>query len=1004
MASTSRDALPTLVPHISNGLSDALDRYRNALAETPSGITLPDERSFAKGLSDMDQNRFRHEAQSVRSSIIRAGTDALSPDSHSGPAVDSPHNGSPSSPHVLETVSYSSDAPSTHEGGQVAPADPLQTVAGVWSDNGDFELNASVAVPSARGPKTRVGFGHTLVDYEILGELGAGGMGVVYKARHLALNRIVALKMILAGGRATQTQLARFRGEALAVAKLDHPNIVRVYDIGEHEGAPFFAMEYVDGDALDKKLDHKPMEPPAAAALVESVARAMHYAHQMGVIHRDLKPANIMLTHDGIPKIADFGLAKQLDGDEEGMTRTGVVMGTPNYMAPEQAEGHTKHVDHLADVYALGATLYELVTGRPPFQGASAIAIIAQVRSNDPVNPGQLTPGLSKDVETICLKCLQKEPARRYATAEALADDLRRFRNGEPIVARPVSSVELIRRWCRRKPREATLTLTAAGLIAVLLVGAIVAAIVFRFQKAEIAVANENLNQQKQEVERANVDLVASNRAITRQSDLNAEQARYMVRNLAAELKVLGLSKSRERLVQYVLSNLNRLERLTVEGAGIADRSRVSALVQIGELFQELAIDLERAGEFLPKAEEFYKKAHGAAEAMAAQNPDSDLARGNLALTLSRLGGLALLRGQLPEAERSFTEALRLRQEIVDGPQSRPGTREHLLPADTIASLAESHNARATLADAKKDTAAAADHRGKALDLRLRAYELAKKDPATTEEPAGLAPFQQALAESYLLRSAAAAAANKVGEVQENLKLALALREQAVTENAESLPYKKELAGILFKIGAAQLGAAGKAAEARDTFDRMATLMDQVVKQGDEATSRDNRRLYALALYGVGVAGRKAGDPQKAATAMRECVRLREELYREEDRPGNSWGLMVALARSGDTDRAVKVLREERDRDRRPDQFWFNAACAYSLCAESVAIGKPDDKLTADEKKKRSGFVADALAAVDKVFEVKSPKSADLRNDPDLAYLQRLPAFREKLDAHLPAK
>ena len=462
MASTSRDPLSTSVPVPSEVLSDALDRYRNALVGTPHGITLPDEGFFAKGLSEPDRNRFLHEAESVRSSRCHAGTVVLSP----------------ASP---ETVSYSTVAPSTDKG---RGADPLRTVAGGWSDKGDFELNASVAISSDRSPGSRATVGHSLGDYEILGELGAGGMGVVYKARHLALNRIVALKMILSGGRATPTQLARFKGEALAVAKLDHPNIVRVYDIGEHEGSPFFAMEYVDGDALDKKLDRKPMEPPAAAALVESIARAMHYAHRMGVIHRDLKPANIMLTQDGIPKIADFGLAKQLDDDEGGMTRTGVVMCTPNYMAPEQAEGNTKHVDHLADVYAIGATLYELVTGRPPFQGSSAIAIIAQVRSTDPVNPGLLTPGLSKDVETICLKCLQKEPARRYATAEALADDLRRFQNGESIIARPISSVELIIRWCRRKPREAFLTLTAAALIAALFVGAIAAAIVFRFRKA----------------------------------------------------------------------------------------------------------------------------------------------------------------------------------------------------------------------------------------------------------------------------------------------------------------------------------------------------------------------------------------------------------------------------------------------------------------------------------------------------------------------------------------
>jgi tRNA A-37 threonylcarbamoyl transferase component Bud32 len=965
---------------LSESVRQALDRYRNALSRTPPGAPPPEERSFTAGLGEADRERFHLEVESARADFARGGTVTLTPERDDS---------------SRETRTFVPQP-------EAAAGDPGQGTATTVRDESptgrdDLELSRSASAPA----RPRVG-GDGLPGYELLDEIGAGGMGVVYKARQIKLDRVVALKMLLAGARANTDQLARFKAEALAVARLDHPNIVQVYDIGEHDGLPFFAMEYVAGAPLDKKLNRQPMEPADAARLLEAVARAMHYAHQRGIIHRDLKPSNILIAADGTPKVTDFGLAKTLAEGEEGQTRTGTVMGTPNYMAPEQAEGHTKHVTHLADVYALGATLYELVTGRPPFQGPSAVAVIAQVRSREPVSPTQLAPGLPRDLETICLKCLQKEPAKRYPTAQDLADDLKRFREGLPIVARPISSAEKMVRWCRRKPREAALTLTAAGLAVLLFAGSIAAAVVYRFQNDEIGSKNAALTTANAELAAANEAVTRERDAIRRLSDFNAEQVRYLIRNLAAELKSLGLSKQRERLVQYVLDNLGRLERLSAEGAGIADRTRVSALVQIGELFQELsAADPGRQDELSAKAGEYYTKAESVAADLAARDPDSDLARGNLALTRSRLGGLALARGSLDEAGRWLGEALRLRQEIVDSPRSRPGTRGRLLPADTLASLAESHDALADLADAEGNPAGAAEHRGQSLDLRRRAYEMARTDPDSTEEPPGLAAFQQALAKSYLQEAAAASAAGRLGDAQKSLQLALELREQAVAENAENLPYKTELANALFQIGVAKLGA-GKAAEARDLFDRMASLMDQVVKQGDEATSRDNRRRHALALYGVAVAAAKAGDPARGTTALRECVRLREELYREEDRPVNAWGLMVALARSGRVDRAVRILRDEQQRGRTLPDFWYNAACTYSLCAAALGGGKPDDQLSADERQTREEYVTAALEAIDRLAGSKSRRVGELRTDPDLEYLQGTPAFREKLDKLLP--
>jgi eukaryotic-like serine/threonine-protein kinase len=326
------------------------------------------------------------------------------------------------------------------------PADPHPREAGC--DQAVARLRALAEAGVARDTPTvletgsgtgpggpEAGGGPAVPGYEVLSELGRGGMGVVYKARQLGLNRPVALKMILAAEHASEEEKARFRMEAEAVARCQHPNIVQIHEVGEQHGRPYFSLELVEGGSLDKHMAGGRFTARRAAHLVETLARAVHAAHRKGIVHRDLKPGNILLSADGVPKIADFGLAKCLEGDA-GLTRSRAVMGTPSYMAPEQAAGKARTVGPAADVYALGAILYELLTGRPPFRGESLLETLELVRTQDPVPPSQLQPQVPRDLETICLACLQKDPARRYVSAELLAEDLRRFLAGDRVKTR----------------------------------------------------------------------------------------------------------------------------------------------------------------------------------------------------------------------------------------------------------------------------------------------------------------------------------------------------------------------------------------------------------------------------------------------------------------------------------------------------------------------------------------------------------------------------------------
>ncbi len=824
----------------------------------------------------------------------------------------------------------------------------------------------------------------TVAGYDVLGTLGRGAMGVVYKARQRGLNRLVALKMILSGDHAAEAELIRFQAEAEAVALLQHPNIVQIYDVGEEQGLPFFSLEFVDGTSLDKKAAGTPMVPREAAALVEKLARAMQYAHENGIVHRDLKPANVLLTQDGTPKIGDFGLAKKIDEDA-GQTRTGTVLGTPSYMAPEQAEGRLKDVGPLSDVYSLGAILYELLTGRPPFKGSSILDTLNQLRTMEPVPPIQFQPGVPRDLETIALKCLQKDPARRYADSAALAEDLRRFLAGEPILARPVGRAERLWRWCKRNPRVAGLSAAVVGLILFSVASLAVFTVILKEKKDEATRSAEFANEQKgiAEEKRAEADkqkgiaeekkkeadhnaLVATaneQRAkktaqitVERTIDLGAKLSDQLESHRVSLTSAPELRQLREQILMLLRQSLVVLGK-EIESAGTTNYGQEAVATNLGDLLMKLGQDQEAA--------DLYRQAHEQSKRHQEAEPNNDLARANVATITMRLGDAAARAdGDSREALARYAETRDIQRDILDHPRDgrRTPIDSKIALAHTNIRLGRTYLALGRPAEARKCFEEAVVYRQEWIDVWPD-----NKIPRSWMTEA---------------REWLGTACSHLGDVKgtyEHLGAALHANEGLVFTYPKSPGYKQDLAEIQRAWGDAMM-MLGRPDEAEQSYEAAQKNLQVAIDAHPDDMSREP--LKAETLERLGAAALALGRAGDAAKHFGEALKVREALHRLE--PKNlPWhaAYALALARAGQPAKAAAEAAKVRQRAGKSPELLTDLARCYAACA---AAGTPE----------KGDHVKRALEALAAATEKDFADVGTLRSDSDLAAIRGEPGFR----------
>ena len=869
----------------------------------------------------------------------------------------------------LEREPQTSAAPEA--GGTVAgrpsdetePPAPARTVAYVPPD-----LRDTVPAPGA----TEVPADWPEVPgYEIQGVLGRGAMGVVYLARQCGLNRPVALKMILAGAHAGAEERARFQSEAEAAARLQHPDIVQIHEVGEHDGRPFLSLEYVGGGGLDRKIAGTPQPPRRAAELVERLARAMHHAHEHGVIHRDLKPANVLLTPEGGPKISDFGLAKRLE-DDSGHTQSGTIIGTPSYMAPEQAAGRAKEVGPAADVYALGAVLYELLAGRAPFRGASFLETVEQVRTQEPVPPTQFQPQVPRDLETVCLKCLQKEPRQRYASALDLADDLGRFLAGEPVRARPVSAAGRLWRWCRRNPRTAALSAAVVLLLAAIALTS--SALAWRLKKEKDAteqareLADRNARAAQENAAAADAQRRVAERNAQLAKDQHAEAVREMatlVEKLDGRLRQQAAARPdpevralRDDLLGTAMKTLGVMGR-QIHDSGVSSFTMVLACQQLGDLFRQHGQGEEAMRE--------YREGCDRVEQVVREQPGLDQARGNLALMLARMGDISLDWAGDPRAARdSYRRALDVQRALA----AHPGNGFYK-PFDHKR-LQSGYLVKLGTADLRLGDPAAA--RAELLEARALRREWSAGEPQNVSAKSFLAEAHYVLGDAQWRLGEARAADDSFAE-------ALRLCAELCATFPKAGDFKLDLATVDGAYGDVQLRR-GQAAEARKRYEKGGEVVEALAAADPENVPY--QEFQALTYDRLGTALRRLGDAQ-ADSFVQHALRLHARLA-ETDPKNVAYraGLAVALARGGRAAEAVRKADELRGQAPQNVVVLLQVARVHALCAAGAA----EDA----EKKRETGRALEALtAAAGQGYR----DAAAVETDPDLEALRGQEAFRD---------
>lgn len=793
--------------------------------------------------------------------------------------------------------------------------------------------------------------------YEILGELGRGTMGVVYKARRTALHRLVALKMIVAGGHATAEQRARFETEARAVATLQHPNIVQIHELGESDGLPFLSLEFVDGEPLDARIDGTPQPPAAAVTLIEVLARAIQVAHARGIIHRDLKPANVLVARDGTPKITDFGLAKDLES-QSSQTRSGSQIGTPSYMAPEQAIAES--YGPLVDVYALGAILYEMLVGRPPFLGASPYETTMLVVNEEPVRPSLLVAQVPRDVETICLKCLQKDPDRRYADAAALAEDCRRFLAGEPILSRPISPGERLWRWCRRNPRTAGLAAAVVGLLTLVAVGSTAAAV--RIDKARKDAVEANRVAETAKIAAVNSAKLAEERATLALSSFQA-----LIEGVRSLEETPGTAKLKETLLEEALEGVDSLAR-KMGDASSTETTALASRMLLGNLYRSAGKTSEAMDQYL--------MAHTIAWERAREKPSNDAAQGNLAAVLSMLGDMRHeLEHDMAACVDCYRQAFGIWKKLAAGPPGKEGP----VDPDTIA---------ANLAEGATNLGAILLHLGspqEAAPLILEAITVRRK---LLDQYPDEAPLRKALAVSYQAMGEACYLSGRLQDSITYYGLSLATNEELHAADPDDVATRIGLAEVLGNFGDLRLRM-GDVDDARRNLERSLALHRDVFAL--DVGNVDQARNVAYDLHRLGTVETIAGDAAKADAWFDEALRMREEIAAIDPRnSGRQIELMLTLARRGEVDRAMAICDSLRatTQTSTPDVLLDVARCA----AQCSVHRRPTDPAAAD------ALTDVALEAIRYAVEAGLRDKVTLSIDPDLLPLHSLTAYRAIID------
>jgi tetratricopeptide (TPR) repeat protein len=811
----------------------------------------------------------------------------------------------------------------------IEPAEPGQTIGNAGSP-GDHEATTAIG-PSNRDGLARGDVIRYFGDYEIRKELGRGGMGVVYEARQVSLNRPVALKMVKAGLLAGDDELRRFRNEAEAVALLDHPGIVPVYEVGEHNGQQYFSMKLVSGGSLMPLLARYKDDPKGAARLVALAAEAVAHAHARGILHRDLKPANILVDAEGRPHVTDFGLAKKVEADVE-FTLSGAILGSPPYMSPEQAAGRRGSITTATDVYGLGAVLYALLTGTAPFGGDSAAETIDAVRNRAPEPPTRLNERVPRDLETICLKCLEKDPRRRYGTAQALADDLYAWLESRPIAARRVGLVETAWLWCKRRPAVAALS--AAVVLAT--VGGTAGIIALQAKaNADLRAANTRVEQRyKLAVDAIRTFHTGVSEDFLLQQDQFKELRDRLLKSAAdfyAKLSAL-LEKEKDRSSRRALAASNfELAELTgkvgrAEDALSAHRAVLGArqalaaepgadagvTADIGRSLTAVASLLEAIGKVDEAVAAYrrsesllagpagsdpvaraalavcrswlgwlllntgktadalaaYKLARADQEALAGAPGATSAVHRDLAGTVNRVGALLLQTGQPAEAEAEYRRAIATYQRLVD---------DNPALADLRHRLATSHsNLGDALLQGGKPRAAEAEYR--------QAMAIHQK---LVDDNLAVAVFRTGLARDHSNLGWLLSQVGKPAEAEAEYRTALALYKRLADDNPRIPSHYNEAANTHNNLSVV-LRRLGRPAEALDHCKQAVTVREALVREDPVTTVY--RGGLAESHLNRGLALRALGDPAAAAADVRRAVAVFEAL---ESRTGEHWFLFA---------------------------------------------------------------------------------------------------------------